>query len=572
MRRLPEVRSGQYFGTDITLTSSVTPEGRENLPLAGKVFLLTGASRGIGAATAIELVKRGAIVIGPHRDPGKNSRATEVVRQAEELGGRMVAPVADLTRPEHRTHLLQQIKRDFGQIDGIIFNHAGGMEKDLLAADPDYHLKVNGYSKLDLFQEAELAGVLKDRSVVIDVPSLWSTFQHTGIEQLPQYSPVAEGKKLGERLLKEATREYNDNAFNLARGQRVKFGSVCGHAIGDTTTVKLLSRMNREAMAAVEQTAEGGKLPTIADMAQAITNMAEGSFEDGEIVFIGAPQIRKDEIPQVLPMYSDQTRYVDSLVRFDDNRSFGYYRVTAQDTMSHFSPTDGELVYNSRVDLAFLGVTNNHTIGHFTPEFGISVLPGHKMVAAAAEVAGFNLENQRAYMLNPRLTNIEGPIEFKVPVLPGDRLSIQATDPDETAQDKSDASVKINNTEAASVAGLRFEEKVREKPVSMTPDRLIEAAAQTLGLAFLHSRDIREVLPLFGGVRGSIEYHREVYPGQVLEMEALLDEGEGIKQFSGDVTIRVDDKVVASIRGIDCRLFPSRGLERVIRMGRSRLA
>ncbi|MBI2597520.1 SDR family oxidoreductase [Candidatus Daviesbacteria bacterium] len=535
------------------------PESLTGKPLTGQVFLLTGASRGIGAATALELARRGAVVIGPHRDPGKDSRAAEVVRQVEEIGGRMVAPVADVTRPEHRASLLAQIKQDFGKIDGIIFNHAGGMEKDLLEASPNYHLEVNGYSKLYLFQEAELARILQGRSVVIDVPSLWSTFYHTGIEQLPQYTPVAIGKKLGEQLLKKATRDYNQ--FDQQAGEHVTFGSVCGHAIEGTTTIKLLRRMNPEAMQAVEQTAEGGKLPTIADMANAIAFMAEGDFADEDIVFVGVPQIRPGEMPDVLPMYSGETRYVNRLVGLDRQRFVGYYRVREKDTRFHFDDADGSL--DSSSDRAILDVRRNHTIGHFTPEFGISVFPGHKMIAACEEVAENNFANiTHGEVIDPRLARIEGPIAFKIPVLPGDRLSIEIDHPD--------ASLKIGNTEVASIKGLQFEERAWAAPRrrGMGFDRLIEAAAQTLGLAYLFREGVKDVLPLFSGVRGPVEYLRDVYPGEQLEMEAVLAEGEGKNRFRGDVNIRVDDQVVAKVLGIDCRLSPIRGIGRVISLGR----
>lgn len=516
-----------------------TIPNREILPLAGKVFVLTGASRGIGAAVALELARKGATIIAPHRDPGKNSRAAEVVGQVEELGGRMVAPVADMTQKEDRARLLEEIKQNYGQVDGIIFNHAGGMEKDLMAADPQYHLKVNGHSKGNFLKEAIAAGILNNHAVVIDVPSMWSTFQHTEIDQLPDYAPVAKGKKLGEQLLREITRTH-----------QIKFGSVCGHAIGDTTTVKLLSRMNREAMTAVEQTAEGGKLPTIADMAQAISTMAEGNFEDEEIVFVGPPQIRREDMAQTLPMYDESTRYVDQLVRFDPTRSFGYYRVRAKDTEPNFALGDG---------LNILDITDEDTKGHFIPETGISVLPGHKIVAAAAAVASQHLPE------SSRLAGIEG-VEFKIPVLPGDILLMDIGD-----AGISNVSAMIGEVEVATVDGLHFEPVPEERPTHMSEDRLIEAAAQTLGLAYLHSKNIRDVLPLFGGVSGPIEYYKDVKPGDKLEMEAVLTKGTDAKQFSGDVTIRVDEELVAKIRGIDCRLFPARGLGRIIGLGRSKL-
>lgn len=551
-----EINLGIYSAPDQTL-AGVTAEIREPLPLTGKVYLLTGASRGIGAATAIELAKRGATIIGPHRDPGKDSRAAQVVRQVEAIGGRMIAPIADATNPNHRYDLLQQIKQNFGGIDGIIFNHAGGMEKDLMEKDPHYHLKVNGYSKQYLLDGAEEVGVLNDKVVVIDVPSLWSTFQHTSIEQLPQYDPVAEGKKLGERLLKQSARYYN--RLHERDGKHIKFGSVCGHAISDTTTVRLLARMDKEAMAKVEQTAEGGRLPTIADMASAIATMAEGNFEDEEIVFVGPPQIRKDEMPKALPMYDEMTRYFRNLVVFDGRRAFGFYRAQEKDTYSYFPYFDDtvdtarilnkyrlsgirgpvefkipvlpgdNLVIESSIGTSFLEVTKNYTSGHFTPEFGISVLPGHKIVAAAADVA--------------------------------------SASPDKS----SDVSVRIGKTEVASIPGLNFEPKNQNNFDSMTLDRLIEAGAQTLGAGFLKIRGAKDLLPLFAGVRGPIEYRRDVQAGELLEMEGVLEPQQDIKQFSGDVTFRVDEEIVARIPGYDCKLIPTGSLKRVIRMLRRRL-
>lgn len=542
------------------MTPENNPQFHSERPLAGKVFLVTGASRGIGAATAVELARRGADIIGPHRDPGKNPRAEEVVRQVAELGRRMISPIADVTLPEHRVRLVGQIIDEFSKIDGMVFCHAGGMEKDLMTADPEYHQKVNGSSKLYLFQGAALRDALQRNSVLIDVPSLWSTFFLTGIDQLSQYAPVAEGKKQGEQLLRIATRAYNQAYQDI--GKHVKFGSVCGHAVEGTITTRLLRRMYPELMQKIEKTAEGGKLPTIADMANAIVGMADGDFPDEDIVFVGTPQIRRGKMAEALPMYSSETRYVDRLIRFDNNRSFGWYRVKDKDIRYHFDRESGSIdtFMGSR---AILDVTNNHTTGHFIPDFGISVLPGHKMVAAATEIAGLDALN-RSYgeIFDPRLVKIEG-ISFKIPVLPGDRLWIKVHN--------QNASLGIGGTEVTTVRGLKFEDREPGIKEGMGPDRLIEAAAQTLGLAYLHSRDIRDVLPLFRGVNGPVDFSRDVYPGEQLQMEAILANAEDKKGFTGDVIIRADDEIVARVLGIDCRLFPARGLRRVINLGRMQL-
>lgn len=537
-----------------------------------KVFLLTGASRGIGAASAMELIKRGAVVIGPHRDPGKNARAEEVERIAEQLGGKLFAPLADVTQKEQRARLFQQIKQEFGLMDGIIFNHAGGMEKDLMDSDPEYHLKVNGYSKLDLFQEADNGAVLKDKVILIDIPSLWSKFQHTEIEQLPQYGPVAEGKKLGEQLLRKAVRAFN--AAHLKDGKEVKFGSVCGNAVGGTTTIKLLSRIDKEAMVNVERNAPGGKLPEITDMAQAVAGMAEGNFRNEDIIFVGTPQIKEEEMSNLLSMYSEKTCYIDHLISFDNVRSFGFYKVSDKDILNHFSFEDGVIKHKGVVQ-SLLTVAESHTQGHFTPEFNISVFPGHKIVAACAETAFVNLVFDSSLDgTQSRISKIEGPVEFKIPVIPGDELSFEVQNPDEALDEGARVSVKIGKIEVANAGGIKFMERNFKNLDSMSPDpdsigadRFIEAAAQSLGVGFLKSRDIKDVLPLFGGFK-SAEFFNDVYPGQLLEMETVLFSSEGTKQFSGDITFRVDDEIVAKVLGINCRLFPTKGLGRVIRMGR----
>lgn len=517
-----------------------------------KIFLLTGASRGIGAATAVELCRRGATVIGPHRDPGKNLRAQEVVEEATKTGGKMLSLVADVTKPDDRASLLQIIKVQVGEIDGIIFNHAGGLEK---GADVDYSLEVNGRSKLALFEEAQRAGILKNQAVIIDIPSLWSKFYFTGAKQLDVYEPVAKGKKLGEKLLRESIRSFNSQA---PEGYHIKFGSVCGQGVDGTITMKLLDRLYPNEVAEIKQAAEGGKLPEIADMAKAVAELAEGNFRDEETVFVGVPQITKAEMPDVLSMYSPQTRYVDRLVRFDPKRSFGFYKIQNKDTRAHFTYLESI----SLTDAGALDVIDNHTLGHFIPEFGLSILPGHKIVAAAFDIAMLDLENISSEFVIPRINRIRGPIEFKIPILPGDSLLF--------TQKGSDFSVKIGNIEVANITGVEIEPRNLEDPPNMTPDRLIEAGAQTLGVAYIQSRNITDALPLLGSVAGPIEYQREVFPGELLEMEAALT-GEGNKQFQGDVIFRVDDEIVAKVFGLACQLRARNRIERIIRMGRRRL-
>jgi 3-oxoacyl-[acyl-carrier protein] reductase len=87
-----------------------------------KVALVTGASSGIGRATAIEFARAGAQVV-VHYYEGK-SEADDVVKVIQSLGGRGKAIQGDVSRPEDVRELVKTILREFGTID-ILVNNAG---------------------------------------------------------------------------------------------------------------------------------------------------------------------------------------------------------------------------------------------------------------------------------------------------------------------------------------------------------------------------------------------------------------------------------------------------------------
>ena len=86
-------------------------------PLAGKIALVTGAGRGIGAATARKLTAEGARVIVNDLD------ADEAAAVAAELPGAIAAPV-DLTDVDAGTYLVNTAIDELGGLD-IVVNNAG---------------------------------------------------------------------------------------------------------------------------------------------------------------------------------------------------------------------------------------------------------------------------------------------------------------------------------------------------------------------------------------------------------------------------------------------------------------
>lgn len=98
-------------------------------PLAGKVAVVTGASRGIGEGVAIRLAMDGAKVViaarsvndGDHFLPGT---IVDVANRIEAAGGSAIAVQADLSKSEDRERLIQKTEETFGSVDILVNNAA----------------------------------------------------------------------------------------------------------------------------------------------------------------------------------------------------------------------------------------------------------------------------------------------------------------------------------------------------------------------------------------------------------------------------------------------------------------
>lgn len=92
------------------------------MDFSGKVALVTGASRGIGRATALALARGGAQVIVNFQSC--ESAAEEVVRTIETIGGKGAALRANIGSAPEVESLFERVDRDFGKLD-ILVNNAG---------------------------------------------------------------------------------------------------------------------------------------------------------------------------------------------------------------------------------------------------------------------------------------------------------------------------------------------------------------------------------------------------------------------------------------------------------------
>jgi 3-oxoacyl-[acyl-carrier protein] reductase len=104
--------------------------------LAGQVALVTGASRGIGAAIAKRLAADGAFVCVNDRDP--NDAAEAVVAAIRAAGGEARAVFADVADTASVETMFRSVESEHGRLD-VLVNNAGIVKDGLLATMRDEH-------------------------------------------------------------------------------------------------------------------------------------------------------------------------------------------------------------------------------------------------------------------------------------------------------------------------------------------------------------------------------------------------------------------------------------------------
>ncbi|MCB0212146.1 MAG: SDR family oxidoreductase [Anaerolineae bacterium] len=148
--------------------------------LAGKVAVITGASAGIGWASAIALAAEGASLVLTARRQG---RLEELAAQARELGGDATIIVGDAREEETALQAVAAAKETFGSLDILINNVGVGNYKNLVdtsAADYDEMVDINVRSTFLFTRHAVPVMIEQGAGTVLMISSMAGVYGFAG--------------------------------------------------------------------------------------------------------------------------------------------------------------------------------------------------------------------------------------------------------------------------------------------------------------------------------------------------------------------------------------------------------
>jgi NAD(P)-dependent dehydrogenase (short-subunit alcohol dehydrogenase family) len=250
-----------------------TPSSETIKKLAGKVALVTGASRGVGAKTAILLAQAKARVAINYRD--KFRRAEEVAAEVRRRGSKALTVRADITNPAETAEMFAAVRAFFGRLDVLILNASGGLERNMPFG---YAMELNRTAQVRALDGA--LPLMAPDSRVVFVTSHLAHFH--GQRPVPGvYEPVAASKKAGEDALRAHIPGLSERGVSLV--------VVSGDLIDGTTTPRL---MNRKLPGLVElRRQQAGWLPSIDQFAEAIVlAAADPDLKSGDTVYVGSTE------------------------------------------------------------------------------------------------------------------------------------------------------------------------------------------------------------------------------------------------------------------------------------------
>ena len=166
--------------------------------LDGKVAIVTGSSRGIGKAIAIELAKKGVSIVLNGRD---SSRLEQATKELKKIHNNVISVCCDVSIADQSKDLVGQALKMFGKLDILINNVGVSMRGNVADLNPEVYKTVFGSNVLGAINPtiSALKELRKTQGSLIFISSL------AGIRGLPYLSAYS-SSKMALRAIAESIR------------------------------------------------------------------------------------------------------------------------------------------------------------------------------------------------------------------------------------------------------------------------------------------------------------------------------------------------------------------------------
>ncbi len=181
------------------------------IDLSGQVALVTGASRGIGRATAVRLAEAGADVLVNYVTSAASAK--EVAEQIAALGCRAATVKADVSEAEDILSMFDFIGREFGKLDILVSNAASGGFRNLHDATPKHFEATMNTNVRALMLLAQSAAPLMKRTGPRN--KIIALSSHGSHRALPAYGLIGASKAALESLARHLALELGNQHINV---------------------------------------------------------------------------------------------------------------------------------------------------------------------------------------------------------------------------------------------------------------------------------------------------------------------------------------------------------------------
>lgn len=240
---------------------------------AGKIALITGASRGIGRTLALKLAAEGATVIVNYR---KNADlAEQVVAEARAAGGDGIAVGADVENPEDIVRLFDTVAETYGRLDFFVNNAAAAAFKRVVDLKTHHLDRSYAMNVRPFVLGAQEAVKLMDKGGRIVAVSSYGSMRG-----FATYAALGSYKAAVESFIRFMAVEFADYGINV--------NGVNGGLIDSDSLEYFYSMPGMAPMETVLKAVPLGRPGTVDDMANAIEFLlsAKSSYMTGQTLVV----------------------------------------------------------------------------------------------------------------------------------------------------------------------------------------------------------------------------------------------------------------------------------------------